>query len=497
MTALQETQVAHAFAQRLDVVARTLLDDVDVSGTPEQRASALLDALVRSFVDRDGMARVWLLLTALSGALPTTDEVDSAARVLDLEDPTTATLALLDQARAITLERGAPAAELDLLVGRVVVDVNHTAHSDRHTGIQRVVRETITRWDATHEVELVAWVDDSGCLRDLSASERAAVLSWDDAAPTSRVPRDDVIPGHLVVPWDSVVVLPEVPAVDTSPALAALARYSGNRVVAIGYDAIPVISADLRPWNEPELFVRYLTVIKHARRVAGISVAAAAEFRGFSESLSSQGLTGPVVSEVLLADDPVGGTKLPARALSRPSVLCVGSQEVHKNHLAVMHAAERLWRAGHDFSLTFVGRPGWDMTEFDAAVNKLHAAGRPLRVDRGMTDVQLAQAYADARFAIFPSLHEGYGLPVAEALAVGTPVITSCFGSMLEIAEGGGCLLVDPHDDDAILEAMRTLLVDVTVADRLRTEALARPSRSWDTYAAELWAELVEKELSR
>ncbi|WP_448061631.1 glycosyltransferase family 4 protein [Cellulomonas hominis] len=495
MTPVEAPDILRALAQRLSAVAAALLDEAPVLGTPEHDASILLDALVRSECGHADAGATWLLLTALTGALPTSDEVQTAVRLLDREDPVVATMLLLDDTRIVALERGNLAAELDLLTGGVLIDVNHTAHSDRHTGIQRVVRQTVPRWVADHDVELVAWTENASCLRALTDQERDSVLAWDDAAPTPASGPTSAT--RLVVPWDCVVVLPEVPAVETSPALAALARHSGNRVVAIGYDAIPVISADLRPWNEPDLFVRYLTVIKHARRVAGISVTAAAEFRGFSESLRSQGLAGPVVTEVMLAHDAVGVSRPEPRPQARPSVLCVGSQEVHKNHLAVMHAAERLWRDGLDFSLTFVGRPGWDMSEFDAAVTALRTAGRPLRVVRGMTDAELAHAYADARFAIFPSLHEGYGLPVAEALAVGTPVITSRFGSMREIADGGGCLLVDPHDDDDILQAMRSLLVDPAVADRLRAEAHARPARTWDTYATELWAEIVETELTR
>ena len=75
---------------------------------------------------------------------------------------------------------------------------------------------------------------------------------------------------------------------------------------------------------------------------------------------------------------------------------------------------------------------------------------------RGLVgDDDLWNAYERAAFMIFPSLHEGYGLPIAEALAHGTPVITSDFGSTAEIARDGGCLLVDPRDDEQIVDAMR------------------------------------------
>lgn len=97
------------------------------------------------------------------------------------------------------------------------------------------------------------------------------------------------------------------------------------------------------------------------------------------------------------------------------------------------------------------------------------------------------EAYAGARFTVFPSLHEGYGLPVAESLAYGTPVITSSYGSTAEIAAAGGCVLVDPRDDDQLVAAMRRLLTDDAELERLRGEARGRPVWTWEQYAAQVW----------
>src|SRR5450756_1374536 len=131
------------------------------------------------------------------------------------------------------------------------------------------------------------------------------------------------------------------------------------------------------------------------------------------------------------------------------------------------------------------------MSAFDEQVSRLQTAGRSLAVIRGMGDDELRRAYQRARFAIFPSLHEGYGLPVAEALAAGTPVITSNFGSMSEIALGGGCLLIDPRDDQAIAGAMERMLTDDELVARLAKEARSRQFRTWDEYADELWEALT------
>jgi glycosyltransferase involved in cell wall biosynthesis len=172
-------------------------------------------------------------------------------------------------------------------------------------------------------------------------------------------------------------------------------------------------------------------------------------------------------------------------------VLCVGSHEPRKNHLAVLEAAERTWRAGLDFGLLFVGGHSWRAEEFGWRLDQLRAAGRPVATRAKVSEALLWASYREARCVMFPSLNEGFGLPVAESLSVGTPVITSDFGSMRELARHGGALLVDPRDDEALTDALASVLSDDTLHARLRSEALAVPRRSWDTYAAQAWDALL------
>ena len=143
------------------------------------------------------------------------------------------------------------------------------------------------------------------------------------------------------------------------------------------------------------------------------------------------------------------------------------------------------------FQLLFIGGSGWKTEEFDEFVARLMSLGRPIAVRKRSTEEELWAAYGSARFSVFPSLVEGFGLPVAESLAVGTPAVTSAHGSMAEIAEGGGCLVVDPRDVDAVETAMSRLLLDDRLLERLQTEASSRPARTWDDYAGELWSFLV------
>jgi glycosyltransferase involved in cell wall biosynthesis len=105
----------------------------------------------------------------------------------------------------------------------------------------------------------------------------------------------------------------------------------------------------------------------------------------------------------------------------------------------------------------------------------------------GTTEQTLDESYRTARFTVFVSVHEGYGLPVAESLARSTPALVSDYGSIREVGADGGVLPVDPRDDLEVLAGMRRLLTDDALVAELQAQIARRPRRTWDDYARELW----------
>ena len=91
----------------------------------------------------------------------------------------------------------------------------------------------------------------------------------------------------------------------------------------------------------------------------------------------------------------------------------------------------------------------------------------------GLSGDTLTTAYADADAVAYVSLYEGFGLPVLEAMAAGTPVVASNTSSLPELT-GDAALLVDPEDVDAIADALARLLSDPALADDLRARGRAR-----------------------
>jgi glycosyltransferase involved in cell wall biosynthesis len=330
----------------------------------------------------------------------------------------------------------------------------------------------------------------------LGADEHArAVGTSADAAARRQV-------DEVVVPWRGTYLLPELVTEQARyTRLAALARFSGNRTGAVGFDAVPVTSAETTAEAMGSAYAGQLAALRHFDVVAPISHAAGEEFAGWARMCRAAGRTAPEVRVVPLAKEASSCTAETRAEVARrltygadlPLVLVVGSHEPRKNHRALLHAAERLWRDGLQFSLLFVGGNAWRSEGFVNDLEQLQRDGRLVDSVRGLPDDELWALYQLAWCTAFPSLNEGFGLPVAESLAAGTPVLTSRFGSMKEIAETGGALLVDPRDDDSITEGLRSLLTDRAVHDVLRGATAGFPVRSWQQYAEELWVALTDE----
>jgi glycosyltransferase involved in cell wall biosynthesis len=177
--------------------------------------------------------------------------------------------------------------------------------------------------------------------------------------------------------------------------------------------------------------------------------------------------------------------------LDRPYVLAVGTLEPRKNLERLIAAWASLPATVRgDHVLALVGPRGWDdapilATARDAGARLLGRVGED----------ELRALYAGATAFAYPSLYEGFGLPVLEAMAAGTPVLTSALSSLPEVA-GDAALLVDPTDTAAIAAALERLLTEPELASDLRARGRARAARfSWERTASETLALL--REISR
>ncbi len=183
------------------------------------------------------------------------------------------------------------------------------------------------------------------------------------------------------------------------------------------------------------------------------------------------------------------GVRLPSRppepSLRERIVLCVGAIQKRKNISRLVQAFAAMppeWR------LVLVGSFGYGAEEI------LQEIGSSARVEITgyVPDARLADFYARASILAFPSLDEGFGLPVLEAMAWGIPVLTSNRSALPEVS-GNAALLVDPLSVEAIANGLRELAGNEDLREELRTRGLERAAAfSWDAAASATWSAYLE-----
>jgi glycosyltransferase involved in cell wall biosynthesis len=154
----------------------------------------------------------------------------------------------------------------------------------------------------------------------------------------------------------------------------------------------------------------------------------------------------------------------------QPYVLAVASLEPRKNFGRLLDAWSSLGVSTGAHQLVVVAAEGWRQGRIRRRLERMTGDGSVVKIGHISVDA-LAALYRRANAFVFPSLAEGFGLPVAEAMACGTPVVTSRISSMPEVS-GDAALLVDPVDVDEIAAAIARLLGDHNLRRRLRDRGL-------------------------
>lgn len=182
---------------------------------------------------------------------------------------------------------------------------------------------------------------------------------------------------------------------------------------------------------------------------------------------------------------PEAHVTLQARyGLSAPFILFVGALEVRKNIPVLLRAFAELKRTavGQPYCLVIVGKPGGAWAEIQRTVDELALRRDVVFLGHVPTD-DLPLFYSGAEVFAFPSLYEGFGIPVIEAMACATPVVTSNVSSLPEVG-GEAALYVDPNDAAALAVALARVVGDPALRQALVEKGLARaPLFTWERVA--------------
>ncbi|MCX6940463.1 MAG: glycosyltransferase [Verrucomicrobia bacterium] len=404
----------------------------------------------------------------------------------------------------------------------ILIDLTHTSHTRARTGIQRVARSLHTALGSdaraiTYDPHARTWralepwetqsltaapSEQRGTTWPLSAQLRGLAhrLLGSSGAPPLHALRSTL---HA----SFGLVVPEVFSADTAAVLPELLNAVAGPRVAIFHDAIALKFPELTPPKTVARFPAYLRELLAFDGIAAVSEDSRDSLRDYWRWLGIA--HPPPVQTIPLGTDSVchvlrdkppapaaSGSPFVAVADTRrsplsaqpiPTILSVGSLEGRKNHLALLDACEQLWSTGARFELRLIGlaHPQTGRAAL-ARLRALQAAGRPLRYDGPATDAALHSAYASCAFTIYPSLIEGFGLPVIESLAHGKPCICSARGALGESARDGGCVALASVDVAHLAAAVRRLLDTPTELAALAHAARTRTFRSWSDYAATL-----------
>ncbi|MSR47241.1 MAG: glycosyltransferase family 1 protein [Planctomycetes bacterium] len=185
-----------------------------------------------------------------------------------------------------------------------------------------------------------------------------------------------------------------------------------------------------------------------------------------------------------------GARRDPRADPTRPYALHVGTLEPRKNVVRLVRA----WRAarsrGLELDLVLVGPWGWKTEALRAEIARAEmardGAAAPVCVRGAVDEGELFAWLRDASLLCYPSLWEGFGLPIVEAFALGVPVLTSARSSTQEVA-GDAALLVDPESEESITEALQRVGGDVALRADLAARGRARVAQfRWDSAARTL-----------
>ena len=175
---------------------------------------------------------------------------------------------------------------------------------------------------------------------------------------------------------------------------------------------------------------------------------------------------------------PAAGELLESLGVNDPYVLTVGTLQPRKNVQTALRAFERVVAAGAPHALVVAGARGWrDEPLLEALQGS--PAGRRVRLLGRVSDEELVELYRGAECLLFASFYEGFGFPVLEAMACGTPVVCARSTSLPELA-GDAAAFADPGDVDAFESALADLLGSSSRRRELRAAGLARAMEfSW------------------
>ncbi len=382
-------------------------------------------------------------------------------------------------------------------LGNIYYWIDHTSVYPSNSGIQRVVRG-LARALLEQGVSLIPckWDEDRQCFYPASTDELNHLAKWNGPSahkwskwidPSFASPKD----------W---ILIPELTHYLAKTSVHDISDYSESiniRCAWIFYDAIPWKMVDIYPPEATEAFRKYMLGLNSFQKVFAISKYSRDDLLRF---ITAQDIRVGNIEDRLIACELPGeflGTKQIQFTkekinTDKVKILCVCTIEPRKNHLGLLVALiEAKSKTSIPIELTIVG--GDPFSELAAEVELIIAKSKDILWVKKANDGELLQLYSNCDFTVYPSIEEGFGLPILESLWNARPCICANFGAMAEVAEGGGCLTVDVRNTKVLADAIVMLVENKSLLKKLSYEAINRKFKTSHEYGHEIVLELANE----
>jgi glycosyltransferase involved in cell wall biosynthesis len=383
----------------------------------------------------------------------------------------------------------------------IYLDVTSACQSSLNTGVKRMQRGLHACLTPAENCRPVCWQSGRRGYRTLRDRDWKNLVGGDSKSVGGIGLFDSFAPG-LISDWlhfaadtrhmlawpadlhsDDVILVPDLLWDNRGSFLAGL-RGSAARRVGIFHDAI-ALRRPRQSRADRYYCARGVRALANFDRVLCISREAESDLHFYWNQFGLK----PAPTHVLpwpvpfTYSRPENGPNFSAKRL-----LYVARLEPHKNHLSLLAACEKLWRDGLSFELRLIGCMAYPDTAWRIwrRVRSLQKAGHPVRWQAHVSEAELSSAYAESSFTVFPSLLEGFGLPIIESLWHGRPVVCGNNGALGEVAAGGGCEIVETQSEESLARGLRLLLTGERRYHDLCAEIQRRKFRTWEDYRKEL-----------
>lgn len=385
----------------------------------------------------------------------------------------------------------------------VLLLVQQILKSGTRSGVQQVVARLCKHLPEFADVEFVKWDYRDGQMRYLDDRDLQKLFAAEPLPPSVRVNPNahrvnyrfsDTLPKGASI-W---LLAPEIAyhsqdGTEVMTRICAMCREADVRTAAVFYDLIPITNIHYRSLKIPHS--RYVAQLARHDRIYTISRYSKSELEKlYGRYLGSTNshlldLCDRIVAAPLGEADQACPLPPPnPQDPPRTKIVVLGTVEPRKRQVEVLRAFERIpaiSRAGLELHVVGSMHP-------DVAIkfNALIASSNQLHYHGYASAVEIDALLADARFTIFASDDEGFGLPIAESVARGVPCLTANFGAMAEVASGGGCFTVNVGDSSELAAAMTRLASDQVLLRRLHDEIRSRRLRTWRDYAQQIISDM-------